>query len=262
MENWCQQQLTTSQLVVWQRRPGQSPQLLYPAVAPAAVWVHEMGQSFKIDSHHAGHDPHLFLDMRNARRYLRHHCKHLRVLNLFSYTCAAGIAAEAGGARQVLNVDFSSRALGRGQENAGQNGCKCQSYCCEEVYPVIWQLAGRVLPARARKRPHTQRLSQQVYDLIFLDPPAWAKGFFGAVDVKHDYQSLFKPCIELLASGGKILACNNLAGISATAFRETLERCAQKAGRPMVRARRLLPESDFPAQDQDPPLKVFLCEFA
>ncbi|MFN8609877.1 MAG: class I SAM-dependent methyltransferase [Vulcanimicrobiota bacterium] len=262
LDRWCREHLGVAQLVVWQRRPGQSPQLLFPEMAPEPVWAHEMGQCFKIDAHHRGQDPHLFLDMRCARRYLRHHCERARVLNLFSYTCASGIAAEAGGASQVMNVDFSSQALRRGEENAEANGCKRQHFCCEEVYPVIWQLAGRALPARARKRPQTRRLQPRQYDLVFLDPPALAKGFFGAVDVKHDYQSLFKPCMELLAPGGRILACNNLAGISEGDFRQTLERCAAKAGRTMERIRRLLPESDFPAQDSDPPLKVLLCEFA
>lgn len=262
LEYWCREQLGVQQLVVWQRRAGQSPQLLHPQQAPEAVWVQEMGQSFKIDCYHRGQDPHLFLDLRVARRYLRHHCQKARVLNLFSYTCAAGIAAEAGGASQVMNVDFSQAALRRGEENAEANGCKRQHFCCEEVYPILWQLAGRPLPARARKRPQTRRVPARQYDLVFLDPPALAKGFFGAVDLKNDYQSLFKPCLELLAPGGRILACNNLSGVSESEFRGVLERCAAKAGRPMERIRRLLPESDFPGLDSDPPLKVLVCEFA
>lgn len=262
LERWCQEQLGVSQLVVWQRRPGHPPQLLYPEHAPEPVWVHEMGQTFKIEAHHRGQDPHLFLDLRCARRYLRHHCQKARVLNLFSYTCAAGIAAEAGGASQVMNVDFSQVALRRGEENAEANGCKRQHFCCEEVYPILWQLAGRPLPARARKRPQTRRVPSRQYDLVFLDPPALAKGFFGSVDLKNDYQSLFKPCLELLAPGGRIVACNNLAGVSEDEFRTVLERCALKAGRPTERIRRLLPESDFPALDSDPPLKVLVCEFA
>ena len=263
LERWCQEQVGVANLVVWQRRPGQSPQLLYPGgIPPEPVWCQEMGQVFKIEAFHRGQDPHLFLDMRCARRFLRHNCQGARVLNLFAYTCAAGIAAEAGGASQVMNVDFSRQALQRGEENAEANECKRQHYCCEEVYPILWQLAGRALPARARKRPQTRRVPQRSFDRIFLDPPSLAKGFFGAVDVKNDYQSLFKPCLEILSPKGQIVACNNLAGVSEAEFRETLERCAQKAGRPTERIRRLLPESDFPALDSDPPLKVLVCEFA
>ena len=262
LERWCVEHLKTNQLVVWQRRPGQAPQMLYPDQVPEPVWVQEMGQKFRVDAHHRGQDPQLFLDWRCGRRYLRHHCQGARVLNLFSYTCASGIAAEAGGAVQVVNVDFSRSALDRGLLNAEANECRRQEFVCDEVFPVIWQLAGRKLPARAHKRPTTRRFSKRAFDLVVLDPPALAKGFFGAVDVKNDYQSLFKPCLQLLAPRGRILACNNLAQVSESEFREQLERCAIKAGRPMERIRRLFPEQDFPALDADPPLKVLVCEFA
>jgi 23S rRNA (cytosine1962-C5)-methyltransferase len=262
LERWCNDHLKTTELVVWQRRSGQPPQLLYPEVAPESRWVSEMGQKFRIDAQHRGQDPQLFLDLRCGRRYLRHNCSGARVLNLFSYTCAAGIAAEAGGAVQVLNVDFSRSALERGLLNAEANECRRQEFLCDEVYPVIWQLAGRKLPARAHKRPTTRRLAKAAFDLVVLDPPALAKGFFGAVDVKNDYPGLFKPCLQLLAPGGRVLACNNLSQVSEAEFRQTLERCAVKAGRPMERIRRLFPEADFPALDADPPLKVMVCEFA
>ena len=262
LHRWCTQNLKTRDLAVWQRRPGQPPQLLYPETPLETVWVREMGQKFRIDPHHRGQDPQLFLDLRCGRRYLRHHCSGARVLNLFSYTCAAGIAAEAGGAREVLNVDFSRTALERGRENAEANDCQHQDFLCEEVFPVIWQLAGRKLPARVHKRPTTRRMGPRAFDLVVLDPPAKAKGFFGAVDVKNDYQSLFKPCVQLLAPQGRILACNNLSHVSEAEFRLQLEQCANKAGRPMERIRRLFPEPDFPALDEDPPLKVMVCEFA
>ena len=261
LERWCVDQLKVRHLVVWQRRGGDSTQLLYPDAPPEPGWVHEMGQTFRIDAHHRGQDPQLFLDLRCARRYLRHNSQGARVLNLFSYTCASGIAAEAGGASQVLNVDFSRSALERGRLNAETNECVKQEFICDEVYPVIWQMAGRKLPARAHKRPATRRFSPQKFDLVILDPPARAKGFFGAVDVKNDYQSLFKPCLELLAPQGRVVACNNLANVPEADFREQLQRCAVKAGRPMERIRRLFPESDFPALDEDPPLKVLVCEF-
>lgn len=262
LERWCQLHVGVRQLVVWQRRPGQPPQLLYPERAPEPVTAQEMGQKFLVDAHHRGQDPHLFLDSRCARRYLRHHCQGASVLNLFSYTCAAGIAAEAGGASRVMNVDFSRSALERGRENARANACRRQEFVREEVYPVIWQLAGRPLPARVHRRPDTRRFKPQKFEVVFLDPPMRAKGFFGAVDVQNDYPGLFKPCVELLAEGGRIVACNNLANFPEARFREQLERCAARAGRPMERIRRLFPEPDFPALDEDPPLKVLVCEFA
>lgn len=103
----CQEQLGVTQLVVWQRRSGQPPHTIaLPGTRPRARLGSGNGPDFQADAHHRGQDPHLFLDLRCARRYLRHHCQKARVLNLFSYTCAAGIAAEAGGASQVMQRGF------------------------------------------------------------------------------------------------------------------------------------------------------------
>lgn len=261
LEEWCRSTLGAERLVVWQRQPHE---LLYPARAGAPVWVSEAGQRFELDAWHRGLDPQLFLDMRPARRWLRKHSEGLQVLNLFSYTGAVGLAAEAGGAERVVNVDVSASALARSRCNAEANGCTAQEWLMDEVYPVIWQMAGRPLPARARKRTRTLRLAPQRFDLVFIDPPTRAHGFFGSVDLERDYQSLLRPCIELLAPGGRILACNHAASVSRERFESDLRRCAIKAGLPVVRARFLEEDPDFPVgSDQtEAALKVLLLEFA
>ena len=53
----------------------------------------------------------LYLDMREVRRWLSQHASGLRVLNLFAYTCAFGVAAIAGRAARAVNVDLSRRVL-------------------------------------------------------------------------------------------------------------------------------------------------------
>lgn len=261
LHRWCREQLATAALVAWRRQSGRK-EVLYCSHDPGEYRAREMGQQFCIESHGAGQDPQLFLDMRVARRYLRQNCQGARVLNLFSYTCAAGLAAEAGGASEVLNVDFSSTALERGRRNAELNGCCRQQFLCQEFYPAVWQMAGRKLPARARGRKDLVRLAARQFDLVFLDPPARSKGFFGAVDVKNDYAGLLKPCLELLAPGGRVVACNNLAAVSGPAFEAELRRCATKAGRPMGQLARLVPEPDFPGWDADPPLKIWIAPLA
>jgi 23S rRNA (cytosine1962-C5)-methyltransferase len=260
---WCQQRWPCQQMAVWRRPPQKSKgaELLFGHGLGSAVEASEMGQRFLIDSHHRGLDPHLFLDLRAARRYLRAHCQGARVLNLFAYTCGAGLAAEAGGASEVLNVDFSASALERGQRNAQLNNCQKQSYVCQEVYPVIWQLAGRPLPGRARGKKGVQRLEARKFDLIFLDPPARSKGFFGAVDVENDYPSLLNPCLQMLAPQARILACNNLARVSAEQFRKTLERSCNKLGVELKNLQQILPEADFPSIGPEPALKMILLQF-
>ena len=59
----------------------------------------------------------LFLDMRNGREWVKTHSENKRVLNLFSYTCAFSVAALAGNASKVVNIDMSKSSLSKGREN-------------------------------------------------------------------------------------------------------------------------------------------------
>lgn len=55
--------------------------------------------------------------MANGHEWVRKHAQGRRVLNLFAYTCAFSVAALAGGAEHVLNIDISRAALSRGRDN-------------------------------------------------------------------------------------------------------------------------------------------------
>ncbi|MHC4838564.1 MAG: class I SAM-dependent methyltransferase, partial [Planctomycetota bacterium] len=60
-------------------------------------------------------NPGLFLDARPARAWAAAHSDGRRVLNLFAFTCAFGVAAARGGARSTVNVDTAAGALERGR---------------------------------------------------------------------------------------------------------------------------------------------------
>ena len=88
------------------------------------------------------------------------------------------------------------------------------------------------------------------------DSPAWSKGSFGAVDVVRDYPSLFKPALLATRPGGVMLVTNNSARVVKEDWLDVLQRCADKAGRPIRDLDWLLPESDFPSSDGRHPLKM------
>ena len=67
----------------------------------------EWGLNYRVRGRHAGQDPLLFLDLRNARGWVQRHSAGKRVLNLFAYTCGVGLNAAAGGASEVVNLDLS-----------------------------------------------------------------------------------------------------------------------------------------------------------
>ena len=137
-----------------------------PAALPGAspLIATERGLKFEIGIDPA-HDFGLYLDAAKARRFVRVAARGQRVLNLFSYTGAFGVAAAAGGAADVTNVDPNRDYLAWSLRNAALNGVKM-----------------RVLPDTAQDHlaKHLRRLArnpeQANYDLVIVDPPAFGVG--------------------------------------------------------------------------------------
>jgi 23S rRNA (cytosine1962-C5)-methyltransferase len=223
---------------------------------------HEWGLNYRVRGRHAGQDPLLFLDLRNTRGWVKDHSKNKSVLNLFAYTCGVGLSAAAGGAREVCNLDFAEGNLAVGRENGQLNPqLPTMEFIQSDYFPAIRQLAGLpISQRRGQKLPSYQRLEQRQYDLVLLDPPAWAKSAFGTVDLLRDYQSLLKPALLTTADNGVLICCNNLAKVSMDDWREQVLRCAEKAGRPVRECTVMKPGADFPSMDQQPPLKTLILQ--
>jgi 23S rRNA (cytosine1962-C5)-methyltransferase len=223
---------------------------------------HEWGLNYRVRGRHAGQDPLLFLDLRNARGWVKDHAKGKSVLNLFAYTCGVGLSAAAGGAREVCNLDFAEGNLAVGRENGELNPQLPEmQFIQSDYFPAIRQLAGLPIASRrGHKLPSYTRLEQRQFDLVLLDPPAWAKSAFGTVDLLRDYQSLLKPALLTTAENGVLICCNNLAKVSMDDWRDQVLRCASKIGRPVRDCQVLTPGADFPSLDQQPPLKTLILQ--
>jgi 23S rRNA (cytosine1962-C5)-methyltransferase len=223
----------------------------------------ESGARFLVRARHRGQDPWLFLDLRAGRRRLRGLAPGRSVLNLFAYTSSAGIAAAVAGASEVWNVDFARSALEIGRRNAELNGIAPERirFVHEDCLPVARQLAGLTVRGRGSFREYA-RFEKRAFDLVFLDPPAWSKSPFGAVDVENDYASLFKPALLATAPGGTVIATNHAASVERDDWLAALRRCAEKAGRPLADLEVLEPDPDFPSRDGRPPLKIAVCRTA
>ena len=224
---------------------------------------HEWGLKYRVRGRHAGQDPLLFLDLRNARGWVKANSAGKSVLNLFAYTCGVGLSAAAGGAREVCNLDFAEGNLAVGRENGALNPqLPAMEFIQSDYFPAIRQLAGLPVAARrGQKLPSFVKLDQRQYDLVLLDPPAWAKSAFGTVDLLRDYQSLLKPALLATADDGTLICCNNLARVNMEDWREQVLRCASKAGRPVRDCQILQPAADFPSLDNQPPLKTLILRF-
>jgi 23S rRNA (cytosine1962-C5)-methyltransferase len=222
---------------------------------------HEMGVTYRIQGRHAGQDPWLFLDLRAARRRVMQEVPGKSLLNLFAYTCGVGIAAAKAGARFVVNVDFAESSLQIGKENARLNVLPHRPrFIKSDAFAAMRQLSGigQAERVRGKRMPPFPKLEAQQFDLVFLDPPRYAKSPFGVVDLVNDYASVFKPALLCTAPGGTLICTNNVADVAREPWLDQLQRSAAKAGRPILDMEWIVPEADFPSMDGQPPLKIAL----
>jgi 23S rRNA (cytosine1962-C5)-methyltransferase len=133
----------------------------------------------------------LFLDMRHGRRWVQEQAAGKRVLNLFAYTCGFSVAAIAGGAEHVVNLDMAKAALSRGRDNhrLNRHDLSRVSFLGHELFKS-WSKVKKYAP----------------YDLIIIDPPSFQKGSFV---LTKDYQKILRRLPDLLGASGSVLACFN-----------------------------------------------------
>lgn len=224
---------------------------------------HELGLAYDVRPFHAGQDPLLFLDLRVLRRLVKTSARDQMVLNLFAYTCGLGVAAAAGGAREVVNVDFAASALAIGRANAERNGIAGDVFRTieENAIPILRQLADLPVKGRGNRRPF-QRVAARTFDLVLLDPPRWAKTPFGAIDVERDYPSLLRPAIRCVAPGGRLAATCHVPSMTREVFEHVVRRSAEKEERAIAELAWLVPDGDFPSPDAQPPLKIVVARLA
>jgi 23S rRNA (cytosine1962-C5)-methyltransferase len=159
----------------------------------------------------------LFPDMREGRGRVRAWANGARVLNTFAYTCGFGVAALAGGAARVLNLDLSKGVLAWGQENYRANGFAANPH--DFVYGDVFDWLGRL----ARRR--------EQFELVILDPPGFSRTKTRRFVAAQDYDELASLAARVTAPGGLLYACCNVAELPRRAFRERVLAGLSAAGR-------------------------------
>lgn len=218
-------------------------------VPPETLVIVEDGLRFRLEPRHP-RNVGLFLDTRTLRGHLREPRRAdaaragedgTRVLNLFCYTGSLGLAALAGGAQEVAQVDISARYLDWARENTRLNdlsAARCRFVKMDSERYLDW----------ARRKGLR-------FDRIILDPPVFSR-FDGKVfRWADDYFRLAAQCATLLTPGGVLHAVTNYAGIRPTAFAQELARTFHNAGIKAAPPRRVpLPEDyDLPPDIEELP---------
>jgi 23S rRNA (cytosine1962-C5)-methyltransferase len=183
--------------------------------APERLTVTEYGMKFLVELGR-GKETGLFVDQRDNRKRMRELARDARVLNLFSYTSSFGVAAALGGAKKVVNVDVSRRALDFSQENFRENGIDPAVHAFEQADAMEWL-------ARAVGR-------NERFDLVVLDPPSFASDAGGApFNVREHYGLAAERALRVLSPGGRLLAVTNHRKTSLGRLRRTLRDAAARA---------------------------------
>jgi 23S rRNA (cytosine1962-C5)-methyltransferase len=133
----------------------------------------------------------LFLDTRPLREWLQAHSEGKNVLNLFAYTCSLSVAALAGGATRVTNVDISKTSINWGEKNHQLN-----NQPMDQVKSIPYNLF--------RSWGRIQQYGR--YDLVVIDPPTRQRGSF---DVEKNYRSVIRKLSKMCKPGADIIATVN-----------------------------------------------------
>lgn len=230
----------------------------------AVYWCREFGNEFAINLEKAHRDPQLFLDFRAAKRRIRQLVQArptVSTLNLFSYTCTVSCHCASLGEGPVISVDFSAGNLQWGEKNFRRNRLKRRNlqFVAQDCLHLLWSLTGREA-AITRKGSKPLEIEPKRFDLVVVDPPAFARGKFGNVDLVHDPETVFTPAWSVVSPGGWLVAANNSARVSRDEFEAKLTQMIEKAGVPYQGLEYLSPDSDFPSRDGEHPLKVFIVQ--
>ncbi|MDA0335322.1 MAG: class I SAM-dependent methyltransferase [bacterium] len=184
-------------------QPGQHTE---SADAPRSWRATENQQLFELRAG-TGQSPGLFLDQRDNRAWVRQHTQGARILNLFAYTGGFGLAALAGGALEVVQVDVSPPYLDWARVNAALNGLDSDRV----QYSAV---DARLLVAGCRRKGRR-------FDGIICDPPSFGRGRGSnrrVFRVEQDLEELVRECREILEPGGWVLVSCNFEGWTQARF--------------------------------------------
>jgi 23S rRNA (cytosine1962-C5)-methyltransferase len=192
----------------------------------------ENGLRFNVD-YEKGQKTGFFVDQRENRALLEKYSKDKKVLNLFCYTGGFSFYALRGGASLVHSVDSSERAIELTNRNIALNfpeETRHQSFA-EDAFKFLNQ-------------------PKEDYDLIILDPPAFAKHLNVVPNALQGYRKLNTRAIEKIKPGGIIFTFSCSQVISRDAFRKSVFSAAAKTGRNV----KILHQMEQPA---DHPVNIY-----
>lgn len=176
--------------------------------------VQENGHEFLVNWTE-GQKTGFFLDQRENRLLTEKYSKGRNVLNLFCYTGGFSVYALGGGAVHVDSVDSSKKAIDMVSKNMSLNGFEnsCHSEFCEDAMEYL------------------AKVPEDKYDLMIVDPPAFAKHRGALSNALRAYQRLNAAAISKVAPGGIIFTFSCSQVVDKEAFALAVFSAAAQTGR-------------------------------
>ncbi len=177
------------------------------------VEVVENGHKFLV-SLHDSQKTGFFLDQREMRALVGTLSKGRSVLNCFSYTGGFSVYAAKGGASRTVSVDISESATTLAKENLSRNGFEGEPHKCvaADVFDFL-------------------RSSSKGFDLIILDPPAFAKKKDHVSQAAKGYNDINRVALQNIAPGGILVTCSCSHFMEEELFQKILFSAARDAGK-------------------------------
>lgn len=201
---------------------------LYGRVEHPTQEVLENGHRFHVNWEE-GQKTGFFIDQRYNRELVGRYAKGRTVLNTFCYTGGFSVYAMAGGAREVVSVDASERAVKLADENMRLN------FGDEVNHSSLAVDAVEYLKDIGPK-----------YDLIILDPPAFAKHHKVLGNAMQGYKRLNARALSQIKPGGILFTFSCSQAVSKELFRTTVFSAAAIAGRKVRILHQLTQPADHP----------------
>lgn len=177
-----------------------------------------------------------FIDQRDNRSKLESMAGGRKVLNMFCYTGGFSVYALRGGAVSVDSVDSSAKAIALTDANVALNFTEGAAHRSHAV--DAFKFLGEMKPGE--------------YDLIVLDPPAFAKHRGAIRNALRGYQKLNAAAIEKIAPGGILFTFSCSQAISREQFRLAVFSACAQTGRRVRILHQLTQPADHPVNIYHP----------
>lgn len=174
-----------------------------------------------------------FIDQRDNRALVGQYAKGRKVLNTFSYTGGFSVYALANGAKKVTSVDISQPAVDLAAQNATLNALdKNHDAICEDAFKFVEKA--------------------EDYDMIILDPPAFAKSIKARHRAVQGYKRLNETALKKIAPNGLLFTFSCSQVVSPQMFESAVLAAAINAGRNVRVLKRLGHAVDHPVNIYHP----------